>query len=67
MERVMVIMERATFTVAETAQYIGLGLNKTYQLVNDHVIPNIKLGRQFRIPKVALDEWLMRSASEKAS
>ena len=59
-------MQRVTFTVAETAEYIGLGLNKTYQLINDRVIPSIKLGRQFRVPKVALDEWLMRSASEQA-
>jgi excisionase family DNA binding protein len=60
------MMEKATLTVAETAQYIGLGLNKTYQLVNEKVIPSIKLGRQYKIPKVALDEWLLTKSKEVA-
>ncbi len=59
-------MMRATFTVAETAQYIGLGLNKTYQLINEKIIPSIKLGRQYKIPKVALDEWLLAKSKEVA-
>jgi excisionase family DNA binding protein len=56
-------MERATLTVAETARYIGLGLNKTYELVKTKDIPSIKLGRQFKIPKIALEQWLIKQSS----
>lgn len=55
-------MQKATLTVKETAEYIGLGRNKTYQLINEKTIPSIKLGRQFKIPKIALDEWLLETA-----
>lgn len=54
--------QKATLTVAETAEYIGLGRNKTYQLINEKTIPSIKLGRQFKIPKIALDQWLLETA-----
>lgn len=55
-------MERATLTVAETAEYIGIGLNKVYQLVNDKTIPSIRIGKRFIIPKIALDEWLIKQS-----
>ncbi|GBG56057.1 excisionase [Sporomusaceae bacterium FL31] len=56
-------MEKATLTVTEMARYMGIGLNKAYQLANDRIIPCIKIGRQFRIPKAALDAWLIKQST----
>lgn len=58
------MMEKATLTVVETAQYIGLGVNKTYELINCKIIPSVKLGRRFLVPRVALDQWLIEKAGE---
>lgn len=55
-------MERVTLTVAEMAQYIGIGLNKAYELVNSKRLPCLKIGRTYRIPKAALDEWLIKQS-----
>ena len=55
-------MEKATLTVAETAEYIGIGLNKAYKMVNDRTIPSLRIGKQFKIPKTVLDEWLIKQS-----
>ncbi|SEO97308.1 helix-turn-helix domain-containing protein [Propionispora vibrioides] len=57
-------MEKATLTVSETAQYLGIGINTAYNLVNNKIIPCIKIGRQFRIPKSGLDEWLIYNSHQ---
>lgn len=60
--KLMSSLERATFTVPETAKYLGVGITTTYALVKEKTIPAIKIGRQIRIPRVALDEWLLKQA-----
>ena len=52
-------MEKATFTVHELAEYINIGLNNAYKLVRDGEIHSVKIGKQFRIPKICVDEWLI--------
>ncbi len=59
-------MEKATFTVEETAGYLGIGRNKAYELVSLGIIPHLKLGKQIRIPKVSLDEWITAEALKQA-
>ncbi len=58
----MNIIEKATLTVPETAQYLGVGLTTTYALVKAKEIPALRIGRQIRVPKVALDDWLLKQA-----
>lgn len=57
-------MPKATFSVMETAEYIGIGRNKIYQLINEGVIPSVKIGRQFRLPIKAIDQWLETEAQK---
>ena len=57
-------MGKATLTVVETAEYLGIGRNKTYRMINDGILPAIKVGRQFRIPINALESWLMNEAQK---
>lgn len=58
-------MEKMTLTVQETALYLGLGLNKTYELIHAKVIPSLKLGRQFKVPRIALETWLLNKSNDK--
>lgn len=58
----MISLERATFTVPETAKYLGIGITTTYALVKEKTIPSVKIGRQIRVPRAALDEWLLKQA-----
>ena len=53
-------MESATFPVPELATYLGIGRNKAYELVNNNVLPSLRLGKLIKIPKKAVDEWLMQ-------
>lgn len=48
----------------EAAEYIGIGRNKIYQLINEGVIPSVKIGRQFRLPIKAIDQWLETEAQK---
>ena len=54
-------IDRMTITVAELAQLLGIGLNSAYELVKCR-IPSIRIGRQIRISKKALNDWLDRES-----
>ncbi len=49
-------------TVAELKELLKIGTNKAYELVNASDFPVIKIGRQYRIPKQSLIEWLEKEA-----
>lgn len=51
-------MQPVTINVAEAAQYLGVGKNRVYELLHESKLPFIRLGKNYRIPKKALDEWL---------
>lgn len=59
-----VFMEKATLTVVETAEYLGIGRNQTYRMINDGILPAVKIGRQFRIPIKSLEDWLINEAQK---
>lgn len=37
--------------VHDIADTLNIGINKAYSLVNSGVIPSLKLGQQYRIPR----------------
>ncbi|CAB4218104.1 excise, DNA binding domain, excisionase family [uncultured Caudovirales phage] len=53
--------ERLTMTVQETADALGISRNTAYDLVHQGVIPSVRLGRRFLVPKQALKDWLNQS------
>lgn len=57
-------MEKATLTVVEPAEYLGIGRNQTYRMINDGILPAVKIGRQFRVPIKSLENWLMNEAEK---
>lgn len=46
------------FTAEETAQLLGIGMNKIYELLISGKLPSRRIGRKYLIPKVALEKWL---------
>ncbi len=52
----------ATLTVEEAAQVLGISRTTMYALVRSNLIPHLRFGRVLRLPKRALDEWLVSTA-----
>ena len=48
----------ATYTVREVAEILRIGRNKAYGLVHNKKIGSIKMGREYRIPKVRVEQFL---------
>ncbi len=60
-------MEKLVYTVNETAQILNIGMNKAYELVQQHQIPNLRVGRKILIPKQSLEKWLAKSTDKDIS
>jgi len=52
-------------TVKELAEMLCIGRNTAYELVRANIIPNIKIGRQVRISKEAVIEYVSRQNKSK--
>lgn len=48
------ILARATATPAETASFLGLGKNATYEAIKRGEIPSIRIGKSIRVPTASL-------------
>lgn len=46
------------FTAEETAQLLGIGMNKIYELLISGKLPSKRIGRKYLIPKIVLEKWL---------
>lgn len=45
-------------TPKDVHDVLGIGYNKTYELLNDGSIKNFKIGRDRKIPKKCLQEYI---------
>ena len=45
-------------TAKDLQKMLGIGHNTTYELLRSHTIPNIKVGRQIRISKQSVIDYL---------
>lgn len=50
--------ERATYSVEEAAQYLGISRSKTWELVSRGEIPSFHIGRTRRLSVERLQEWV---------
>lgn len=57
-------MQSMTISVAEAAQYLGIGRNRIYDLLHEGKLPAVRLGKNYRIPIKSLDEWLDKEAQK---
>lgn len=51
-------MERQTYTVDEAAGVLGVSRGVAYEQVREGVIPSLRLGKRWVIPKARFDAWL---------
>lgn len=51
-------MIHSVLTVKELAALLRIGINNAYQLVRDGTIRSVRVGRQYRVPRRAVDEYL---------
>ncbi|PKM73098.1 MAG: DNA-binding protein [Firmicutes bacterium HGW-Firmicutes-16] len=48
-------------TVEQLAEALGIGKNKAYELINNHVIGYKRIGRKILIPKCCLIDYIQSS------
>jgi len=51
-------LERATYTIEETAAYLGISRQAAYSAARRGDIPVIRLGRRWLVPKLGLERHL---------
>ena len=59
-------MNRATYTIEEAAELLGIGRSSAYRAARDGQIPAIRLGRRLLVPKVALERLLNGMSANQA-
>jgi len=58
-------LERLLLTPAETAETIGIGRTRIYELLASGELPSVRIGRSIRIPIDCLRTWIDRQTSPK--
>lgn len=48
-------------TVKELQDYLGVGRSKAYEIVNAPDFPVLRIGRNIRVPKDLLEEWIIEN------
>ena len=51
-------------TAREAAEILNIGLNTMYVLLRFNDVPNLRLGRQYMIPRESLYQWVIDKAAE---
>ena len=57
-------MKRATLSVEETAEVLGIGRNSAYEGVRTGQIPSIRIGKRILVPRIALERILENAGSQ---
>lgn len=58
--------ESDVITVKELATLLRIGVNNAYSLVRNGTIHSVRVGRQYRIPKYAVDAYLQKNSEHCA-
>lgn len=58
---------RATLTIPEAGNILGISRAHAYDLAREGVIPSIKLGRRTVVPRHALEVFMSSASEPKAS
>ena len=59
-------MDKFVLSAKEAAEYIGVGENLIRHLVKEGEIPAARSGRNYKIPRPLLEEWIVNKAKEGA-
>lgn len=58
MEKLTINQPPVVLKVEDLAKVLSIGLNSAYELVRSGQVRSVKVGRIYRIPKSAVDEYL---------
>ena len=50
--------DKCVLTVKEIKEYLGIGINQAYELVNQNVFIVKRVGKKILIPKTSFEDWL---------
>ena len=50
-------------TVEEAARLLRVGRNTCYELIRQHRVPHVRLGRLIRVPRFGLEAWIARESA----
>ena len=56
---------RATWTVEEAAELLGIGRNSAYEAISRNELPHVRIGRRLLVPRIGLEAWLSASAGDE--
>jgi excisionase family DNA binding protein len=56
--------EPLTYTVEQTKDLVGLGLNQTYEAIRKGELPSIRIGRRILVPRQKLLDMLNGDRSD---
>jgi excisionase family DNA binding protein len=56
--------ERLLLRIPEAAARLGVGRSTLYDLIADHAIPVVRIGRAVRIPASRLAAWVERQSED---
>lgn len=58
-------MERATMSVEQMAEFLGISRWLAYKLIGEGAIPVLRLGKRILVPRESLTEWMAARASSE--
>lgn len=59
-------IERATYSIIEAGQILGIGRNAAYEAARTGQLPTLRIGCRRVVPKVALDRLLSSATPDGA-
>lgn len=58
-------MESVVYTPTDIATLLRTRVSTVYEMIERGELPAIRIGKNYKIPKVAFDEWLLNTSVEQ--
>ena len=52
------IVTKEWLSVADLCEFLGIGRTLAYQLIAEHAIPAVRIGRAIRVRRTDVQQWL---------
>jgi len=56
---------KLAYSIKETAELLGCGLNKTYDMVHSNALPHFKFGKKIMIPAKSISDLVDQQIEEQ--
>ena len=55
---------KLAYSIKETAELLGCGINKTYEMVHSNELPHFKFGKKIMIPAKSISDLVDQSTGQ---